>query len=262
MIIIDDIEQGTEEWLRCRLGVISASRAAEFSTEPKLAPMPTDGVTYRKDGKEHVYVVENNEVRGLFKGTNKTELTNEIRGMMNPVYGDMRQSYMAELVGQVATDFMPEEFSFKQAEWGKEYEHEARSYFEFETGLKVNEVAFIYRDKDKRFGVSPDGLIDGKKIGLELKCPFTTKVFVEFACCEKIKQDYIEQCQYSMWVTGYRGWYFANYDPRIKGKKLHHVLIERDQKYMDKYDRAEKEFIKDMDKMLTKMNVAFGDQWK
>lgn len=255
MIIIDDIEQGTDEWLRCRLGVISASRASEFSTEPKLAPMPD--LPYKKDGKEHVFEYKSNE----YRGTNKTDVQNKIRSLLPPVYGDMRQSYMAELVGQIATNFLPDEFSFKQTEWGKEYEHEARSYFEFETGLKVNEVAFIYRDKDKRFGVSPDGLIDGKKIGLELKCPFTTKVFVEFACCEKIKKEYIEQCQYSMWVTGYDAWYFANYDPRIKGKKLHHVLIERDQDYMDKYDKAEKDFIRDMDKMLNKMKIEFGDQW-
>lgn len=261
MIIIDDIEQGTEEWLRNKLGVVSASRAAEFATEPKLAPMPSEGVKYTKDGKEHCFEIQNKQLNGYWKGTNKLAVQNDIREMLPPVYGDMRQSYMAELVGQIATNFLPEEFSFKQTEWGKEYEHEARSYFEFETGLKVNEVAFIYRDKEKRFGVSPDGLIDGKKIGLELKCPFTTKVFVELACCEKIKQEYIEQCQYSMWVTGYDAWYFANYDPRIKGKKLHHVLIERDQKYMDKYDRAEEEFIRDMDKMLNKMNVKFGDQW-
>ena len=169
---------------------------------------------------------------------------------------------MAELVAQVATGIIPEEMSFKQCEWGKDHEHEARAYFEFETGLKVKEVAFIYRDKDKRFGLSPDGLIDGKKIGLELKCPFTTKVFVEFATCEKVKKDYIEQCQYSMWLTGYDAWYFANYDPRLKNKKLHHVLIKRDQEYMDKYDRAEKNFIEHMNVMLEKMGVEFGQHWK
>ena len=121
--------------------------------------------------------------------------------------------------------------------------------------------AFIYRDKEKRFGISPDGLITGTKIGLELKCPLTSKVFVEFATCDKIKKEYIEQCQYSMWVTGYEGWYFANYDPRITTKKLHYVLIERDQAFMDKYDEAEINFIRDMDSMLGKLDLKFGQQW-
>ena len=257
MIVIDDIEQGTSEWLKTRLGVISASRASEFSQQSKLAPMPEDA-TYEKTKDGHCF----NFNGVVYTGKNKAVLQNEIRETLPRVYPDMRGSYMAELVGQVCTGFVPDEFSFKQTEWGKDHEHEARSYFEFETGLKVNEVAFIYRDESRRFGVSPDGLIDGKKIGLELKCPFTTKVFIEFACNEKIKQEYIEQCQYSMWVTGYDAWYFANYDPRIKGKKLHHVLIERDQTYMDKYDKAEKSFIADMDKMLKKMNVKFGEQWE
>ncbi len=255
MIIVEDIIQGTPDWFRVKSGVISASRAAEFSAESKLAPMPD--VIYEKQGKVNSCVY--NDI--IYSNTNKTTMQNEVRATLPPVYGDMRQGYMAELVGQVATGLIPDEMSFKQCEWGKKYEDEARAYFEFETGLNVSEVAFIYKDKDNRCGVSPDGLIEGQKIGLELKCPFTTKVFIEFATCDKIKKDYIEQCQYSMWVTGYDGWYFANYDPRLKAKKLHHVLIERDQAYMDKYDKAEKAFIDDMDSMLEKIGAEFGQQW-
>lgn len=256
MIIIDNIEQGSQEWHKLRAGVVTASRAAEFAAEPKLAPLP-DGIEYSKDGKEHVFVFEGKE----FRGTNKAALQTEIRGLLPMIYPDMRDGYMAELVGQVCTGLIPDEMSFKQCEWGKEHEHEARAYFEFETGLKVNEVGFIYKDKSHRFGLSPDGLIDGKKIGLELKCPFTTKVFIEFAAGGKIKQDYIEQCQYSMWLTGYDAWYFANYDPRVKNKKLHHVLIERDSDYMAKYDASSVKFIEDMNKMLEKMGVEFGQHW-
>lgn len=257
MIIIDHIEQSSPEWHLLRLGVITASRASEFSSEPKLAPFPDD-LPYLKDGKEHIYTFDGKE----YRGTNKTDLQSEIRALLPAVYGDMRQGYMAELAAQVATGVIPEEMSFQQCEWGKNHEHEARAYFEFETGFKVNEAAFIYRDKDKRFGLSPDGLLDGKKIGLELKCPFTSKVFVEFAVCDKIKSEYYEQCQYSMWVTGYEAWYFANYDPRMKTKKLHYTLIERDQTYMDKYDQAESKFLSDMDSMMKKLSVDFGQQWE
>ena len=256
MIIIDQIEQGTADWFRAKSGVISASRATEFSVEAKLAPMPLNA-EYKKDGKLHIFT--HNGIN--FHGTNKAEVQSELRATLPPAYGDMRQTYMCELVAQVSTGLIPDEMSFKQCEWGKNYEHEARAYFEFETGLKVNEVAFIYKDENRRVGISPDGLINGKKIGLELKCPFTTKVFVEFVTCDKIKQMYYEQCQLSMWVTGYVGWYFANYDPRLKGKKLHHVLIGRDQEYMDKYDKAYGKFIVDMDVMLGKMGVEFGQHW-
>ena len=256
MIIIDQIEQGTPDWHRARAGVITASRASEFASEPKLAPMP-DSVTYGLSGKLHVY--QYNLTR--FEGTSKAKVQNELRAALPPVYGDMRQGYMAELVAQIATGLIPEQMSFKQCEWGHDHEDQARAFFELEHGVDVTVPAFIYRDKAKRFGISPDGLITGTKIGLELKCPFTSKVFVEFATCDKIKKEYIEQCQYSMWVTGYEGWYFANYDPRITTKKLHWVLIERDQAFMDKYDEAEKNFIRDMDSMLGKLDLKFGQQW-
>ena len=257
MIIINDIEQTSPDWFRLKAGVISASRASEFSSEAKLAPIP-DSATYGLSGKLHVY--QYNLTR--FEGTSKAKVQNELRSSLPPIYGDMRQGYMAELVGQIATGELPEQMSFKQCEWGNEHEDSARALFELELSVDVDVPAFIYKDDSKRFGISPDGLIVGKKIGLELKCPFTTKVFVEFATCDKIKKEYIEQCQYSMWVTGYEAWYFANYDPRIKGKNLHWVLIERDQVFMDKYDEAAKNFTKDMDSMLDKMGLEFGQQWQ
>lgn len=257
MIIIEDIEQGSQDWFALKAGVISASRAAEFSTESKLAPIPSSA-TYGISGKLHIY--QYNGTR--FEGTNKTETQNRLRSALPKIYGDMRQGYMAELVGQIATGLLPDEMSFKQCEWGNEHEDSARALFELELGVDVEVPAFIYKDEVKRCGISPDGLIVGKKIGLELKCPFTTKVFVEFATCDKIKKEYIEQCQYSMWVTGYEAWYFANYDPRIKTKNLHWVLIERDESYMKKYDEAFKSFTKDMDLMLEKLGMEFGQQWQ
>jgi len=256
VIIINDIEQASAAWFGLKAGVISASRASEFSTESKLAPMPSVD-SYYKDKEGHHYKV-NGE---FYTGGNKAEVEKRIRSKLQPVYGDMRQSYMAELVGQIATGLLPEEMSFKQCEWGKEYEDEARAFFELELGVDVDVPAFIYKNDLKRCGISPDGLIVGKKIGLELKCPYTTKVYVEFATCDKIKKEYIEQCQFSMWVTGYDAWYFASYDPRVKTKQLHHVLIERDQEFMNKYDEAEKNFICDMDKMLSKLDLTFGEQW-
>lgn len=260
MIIIDGIEQASKEWFALKAGVISASRAAEFSSEPKLAPMLADCYFhYMKEGKTHKYYLKDGSV---FTGTNKTSIESEIRATLPPVYSDMRQGYMAELVGQIVTGLLPEEMSFKQCEWGNEHEDEARAFFELKTGLDVTVPAFIYKDKNKRCGISPDGLIVGQKIGLELKCPFTTKVFVEFATCDKIKKEYMEQCQYSMWVTGYKGWYFANYDPRVKTKNLHYVLIERSQYYMDKYDKAFAVFTNDMDLMLSKLGMTFGQQWQ
>ena len=158
MIIIDDIEQGTDSWFRCKAGVASASRSAEFSIEPKLAPMPD--ATYSKEGKDHVYWHDYT----CYRGTNKAILQTVIRETLPQVYGDMRWGYLAELVAQVATGLLPDEMSFKQCEWGKEWEDVARAHFELTLGVDVDVPAFIYKDNEMRFGISPDGLIKGKKV--------------------------------------------------------------------------------------------------
>ncbi len=58
---------------------------------------------------------------------------------------------------------------------GKQYENDARTLFEFTSGVNVIESPIIYRDESMRTACSPDGLCsDGN--GLELKCPFTSGI--------------------------------------------------------------------------------------
>ena len=53
---------------------------------------------------------------------------------------------------------------------GTDLEGEARSYYEFYTGLSVQQVGFCYRDTAHLVGASPDGLV-GDDGGIEIKCP-------------------------------------------------------------------------------------------
>lgn len=202
------VEQGSDEWFRMKLGVISAS-----NIEKALA----------KEGTA------------------------------------TRSGYMAELVAQICTGERPE-INAKALAWGKEHEAAARSAYEFATGDSIDEIAFIY-SADMRSGCSPDGLIKGKDKGLELKCPFSSRTFIEFLTDEKIKPEYIKQCQFAMWITGAEAWDFANYDPRMKKNMIHIVTIERDEKMMEEFDTKIPKFIKDMDAMLERAGFCFGEQW-
>lgn len=168
-----------------------------------------------------------------------------------------RDGYMAELVAQIATREKPE-INARPLEWGKENELAARSIYEFEMDTEFKQVPIIFKDKSMRCAVSPDGY--GER-PLELKCPFSSRVFIEFVCSEKIKKEYIDQCQYSMWVTNANFWDFANYDPRMTKKQFHCVTIERDEKKMKEFDEKIPEFISEMDEMLSKLGIEFGYQW-
>ncbi|MDU5747800.1 MAG: YqaJ viral recombinase family protein [Haemophilus parainfluenzae] len=210
------VEQGSYEWQRLRLGVITASEASKVIAKPR-------------SGKK---------------------------------WTDMKLAYFYTLLGEVCTGEAPE-INAKALTWGKTHEESARTLFEFTTDVKVTEAPIIYRDETLRTACSPDGLCsDGK--GLELKCPFTSRDFMKFRLggFDAIKSEYMAQVQFSMWVTGKDAWYFANYDPRMKREGIHHVIVERDEKFMADFEEMVPEFIEKMDESLAAIGFSFGDQWR
>lgn len=214
-IDVNQVEQGSYDWLKLRLGVITASEAGKVISVPR-------------SGKK---------------------------------WTDTKLSYFYTLLGEVCTGEVVE-VTAKPLAWGKEHESSARTLFEFTSGVDVSDASIIYKDDSLRCACSPDGLCsDGR--GLELKSPYTTAVFMKFRLggFDAIKSEYMAQVQYSMWVTGKDAWYFANYDPRMKREGIHHVLVEREQEYMNKFDDMVPEFIEKMDQSLAEIGFKFGEQW-
>lgn len=176
-------------------------------------------------------------------------------------YGAARDTYLLELIAEVATGKAAEMGEFKQTQWGHEWEGSAREIFAFEVGAPVIQTPFLYANENMRHGCSPDGLAD-EQSGIEIKCPFTTKVYIDFLINEEIKPEYIEQVQFSMFVTGMQFWHFANFDPRMKVKPFHCVTIERDEEKMRIFEDAVGAMVHDMDSALAKIGMRFGDQWQ
>lgn len=180
-------------------------------------------------------------------------------------YSEARKTYMLELVSQVITGNVPESSNFKQAEWGHLNEPLARDAYEAIDFDIVTEAGLIYKDDSLRCAISPDGLLMDKKKGLEIKNPFTTKVHVDTVINREIKPEYLTQCQYSMWVTGWDFWDFCSYDHRIKGKSENRLCVipqERDNEIMELFDVEIPKFIKEMDEILAEFGIEFGSQWK
>jgi putative phage-type endonuclease len=202
-------EQGSEEWHKLKLGVISASNISRALAK---------------------------------KGT------------------ETRNSYLMELVGQIATREF-EEISARSLEWGKENEAAARACYEFESGHKVDQVGFIY-GQDKRIGVSPDGIMPSIKKGLELKCPITPRVHADFLCNDKIKPEYVYQVQFQLYVSQFETWDFASFHPSFKTNMIKIQTFEPDLKTFERFDNELPEFISDLDAALEKIGIIFGSQWE
>jgi hypothetical protein len=172
---------------------------------------------------------------------------------------ETRNTYMCELVAQVCTGVI-EELNFKQLDWGKSHEDAARSTYEFATDSHMSQVCFVFKDETFRAGSSPDGLIDSKK-GAEIKCPWDSTNYIKFFVSDRIKPEWDWQNQFNMWITGATEWDFVQYDPRMKKSPIKILTVERDEKKQTTFDEAVPEFIHDMDKMLEKIGIKFGEQW-
>ncbi|AUS00541.1 exonuclease [Vibrio phage 1.276.O._10N.286.54.E4] len=213
-----NIEQGTDDWLRSRCGVITASRVHEII----------------KPGRK--------------KGS----------------YSEARRSYMNELIGQVATGLIPEQSSFKQAAHGHELEPVARGAYEASKFCVITECGLVYKDSSLRCAISPDGLNMDSEIGLEIKNPFTTKVHIDTLLYGEIKPEYITQCQFSMWVSGYKQWDFCSFDFRVRGNSSNRLCVIPqfvDNEIHDKLEIEIPKFIAEMDEKLDRLGLSFGDQW-
>lgn len=171
-----------------------------------------------------------------------------------------RKTYMNQLIGEVCTGYSEEIFA-KSLEWGKLNEEAAIAAFEFHSGKNVLKTSLIYKDASKREAATPDGLINGERGGLESKSPITPQVHVDFVLNGVIKDEYVSQCHWSIWVLGYDFWFFNSYHPRMKSKMSHYVTIEKDQSIIEFLDNEMPLFNKEMDEKLKRIGIEYGSQW-
>jgi predicted phage-related endonuclease len=173
---------------------------------------------------------------------------------------ETRNGYLMELVGQIDTRSF-DEINAKALDYGKVNEVAARAAYEFQSGHKIEQVGFIY-SHNKRYGVSPDGIIPSMNRGLELKCPITSKVHADFLCNDKIKPEYFYQVQFQLYVSQYQTWDFASFNPKSKSNMIKIKTFEKDAATFERFDNELPEFIKELDQALEKINLKFGDQWE
>lgn len=171
-----------------------------------------------------------------------------------------RLTYMANLVSQICTGEI-EEIHSKYLEWGKNNEAPARSTYEFESDLKIEQVPFVFKDDSFREGCSPDGIISQNKRGVEIKCPYNATNYILFLCEDKIKSDYLWQVQFSMRALNCETYDFCQYHPNMKRKPIKIMTIEKDDKMQATLNDAVPQFLIDMNDMLKKTGLEFGSQW-
>lgn len=171
-----NFEQGSEEWLKCRLGKLTGSVAHTIATNGK----------------------------GL-------------------------ETLCLEKATEILTGIISDGYKNDTMQHGNDYEAEARSIYELETGNTVIQVGFC---EDNEFvGVSPDGLIGDDGL-IEIKCP-TDKTYTQYLIDGVIKPEYYSQMQMQMLITN-RNWCdYVVYNPNFK-KTIIIKRVKADKEHMEK----------------------------
>ena len=139
-----------------------------------------------------------------------------------------QEGYLYELVAERITGKQEETYKNINMLIGNEREAESREAFEFMHKVKTQQVGVIYKDERKLFLCSPDSIIKKIKTGLELKNPLP-KTQVKYLLDGGLPNEYFGQCQMSLYITGFKVWWFMSYVPVIKPLIIE---VKRDETYI------------------------------
>ena len=144
--------------------------------------------------------------------------------------------YALQLAGEYLLGTVEHGYISFAMQQGLDREAEAREYYEFTNDVEIQQVGMIYKDERQDRLCSPDGLMNGK--GLEIKCPML-KTHIKYLLDGKLPTEYFTQVQGSLYITGFETWDFISYYP---GLDSFEITVERDEKFIEKLDKALDEF--------------------
>ena len=149
-------------------------------------------------------------------------------------------TYLLEVASEMFSSSEKEHYSNEHTERGNELEPIARSMYELQNDVEVEEIGFAeYNDF---VGCSPDGLV-GKDGMIEIKCP-DDKTYFNLLMNEKIENAYDWQCQMNMLILERKWCDLVFYNPNFE-KSMKIFRLEPDKEMFSKlkegFEKAEAE---------------------
>lgn len=111
-------------------------------------------------------------------------------------------------------------YSGKSMQRGHEVEPEARDAFAFQHDTEVEQIGFVEHGRIPNFGWSPDGLIENRRKGLEIKC-LEHKAWIDTFNSREIPSEYRWQAKIACMVGQLEELAFWVYHPLAGGILLH-----------------------------------------
>ena len=160
-------------------------------------------------------------------------------------------TYIYDIVAEYLSSGELVRFVNEHTERGNKLEAEARSVYEFENDVTIEQVGFV--ELDEYVGCSPDGLI-GTGGGLQLKCKMDREHLKQVIYGDdEIDSAHVWQMQMEMLVTGRKWWDYVCYNPNFK-KKLYVKRFYADLKKHEQLMRGLEIGKTKINEILTKYN--------
>lgn len=258
-IIHSEIRQRSEEWHNLRLGKVTGSRVKEViltvSDTQRLAAIRKILQISAVNAK----VKASPEFLELWE-LDPFELLD--RAEMEVIETEKRRSYRENMVGERLTGLPadPEPFMTHDMKWGVINEDMAITLYQLQNRCIVEPAPF-YEHPELKCGASPDGICTDMTTGeigiVEVKCLRSANHLFKIIATQEVPDDYYDQIQMQMWITGYDWCDFIGFDSRLpEGLKIFTkrvpfneeyvstVLEPNVRRFLDEAGRAERRFRK------------------
>lgn len=192
---------------------------------------------------------------GKITGSNFNRVT---YGRGGKGWSQTAETYMNEIVGEWMTGLPAQEFSSRATDWGNEWEDAAIKEYERRTRRKVVRGKFYRAEKFRLVGSTPDGV---GNIGLEVKCPLTPRNHIRAMETGEVPEEYRDQVNGHMLVTGRKKCAFVSYHPKMKRENWKLVLIDVERNRLEIDELAERlfEFETALIKRLDRLDIDWRD---
>ena len=166
-----------------------------------------------------------------------------------------RRDMRYELLLENLTGKPTEHYVSRWMKEGKEKEPIARVEYELFADTSVEQVGFVYHDRIKMAGCSPDGLVGDSGL-IEIKCP-ALNTHLEYLIADAIPEEYQPQMLWQMACTDRQWCDFVSFHPDMpEHLQLFVKRMERDEGLIRGYELEVEYFLAEVDSQLAKLKES------
>ena len=256
-IILGPLQSNPTAWAKVRRGKVTGSRFADVMTPPRTPP--------RKFVQDHAHLIAEAERYKILKTGPRAGQKVEVDGLGQMVmeaaerngtycWGDTARSYMMEIVASAVTGRDKVGGKSAAMDHGNDTEADAFDHYAAVNFADVRKAQMLVM-KYHRIAATPDGFVEDHPDGpglLEIKCP-ESKTHLATWMARELPEEYFEQVQGQLWVSGRQWCDFVSFDNRFPPSMwMVQIRVQRDEEFIARMAPKVLKFAGEVDELITR----------